>query len=96
MIGPSIRYNPVVAWSERLSKAENKLLCRAVAEACELVGRGDPVAGYRCLATGLERVSEFASEGEAWAGELVDSYQSALKEFASVRRSAIGRQIPTD
>lgn len=74
-------------WGERLSNVEYRLLCRAVVEACRLAGSGDPLAGCRCLASGLERASEFAASGERWAADLERSYLVALDEYAALRLS---------
>ncbi len=66
---------------KELLTAEYRLLCRAVQEACRLLGWGEVEAGARCLLTGLARVSQFCAEGEPWARDLCHAYALALAEY---------------
>lgn len=65
-----------------LEDAEYRLLCRAVTDACRLLSRGDPDAGYRCLRAGLDRAREHRDAGEPWAVALAAAYRSALLQFS--------------
>lgn len=83
---------------DEFAEIEYKLLCRAIVEACGLLGMGDEFAGYRCLTTGWERVQELAREGELWASELATAYLAALESYTELprgRRSLIGT-LPED
>src|SRR5262249_23319073 len=63
---------------DALEHAECKILCQAIQEALRHIDNGDLAAGYRCLMLGLERAHDFVDAGEAWAGDLADSYRAAL------------------
>lgn len=93
-----------------LPGVENKLLCRAIIEACERINNGDPDAAYQCLLAGLERATEYAETGADWAADLAHSYREALAQAASLRpgpesarrsrrqppRPLVGEQAPAD
>jgi hypothetical protein len=65
-----------------LERVEDRLLCRAVQEACFLLAKDRPSAGYRCLQAGLERACELAGAGAPWAEGLVESYRAALYHYS--------------
>jgi hypothetical protein len=67
-----------------LERAEYRLLCRAVGEACRLLADGDFGAGYHCLKAGLEHAEELARSGNEWANGLAQSYRSALAEYTEL------------
>lgn len=67
-----------------LERAEYRLLCRAVGEACRLLTDGDFGAGYHSLRAGLEHAEELAASGNAWAEGLAGSYRLALTEYTQL------------
>ena len=72
--------------TDALAKIEYKLLCRAIVEACSLLGLGDEFAGYRCLTSGWERAQELAKGGEPWASALAQEYLAALESYTELSR----------
>lgn len=78
---------------ETLRTAEYRLLCRAVQEACRLLGWGEAEAGARCLLTGLARASRLQVEGEPWARDLRQAYASALAEYGRLVEGDSGGRL---
>jgi hypothetical protein len=69
--------------TQPIPEPEESVLLLCVQDAVNLAVAGDPPAGYRSLAEGLERARESLDDGQPWAEALLQRYLDALEEYAA-------------